>query len=88
MAHFPKLRRGPRRRRAAAAEDRRLAMETLQESLERLEELDKRVEALRAHYQPWLASRRGSSSAPSGSASPTLEHPRGVDTATEGEPRT
>jgi hypothetical protein len=35
MAHFPKLRRGPRRRRAAAAEDRHLAMESLQESLER-----------------------------------------------------
>ena len=77
MAHFPKLRRGPRRRRAAAAEDCRLAMETLQESLERLEELDERVEALRAHYQPWLASRRGSSPVLSGSASPTLEYSRG-----------
>jgi hypothetical protein len=68
MAHFPKLRRGPRRRRAAAAEDRHLAMESLQESLERLEELDERVDALRARYQPWLASRRGSSPVPSGSA--------------------
>ena len=50
MAHFPKLRRGPRRRRAAAAEDRHLAMESLQESLEQLEELDERVDALRARY--------------------------------------
>jgi hypothetical protein len=53
MAHLPKLRQGPRRRRAAAAEDRRVAMESLQESLERLEELDERVDALRARYQPW-----------------------------------
>jgi hypothetical protein len=33
-----------------------------------LEELDERVDALRARYQPWLASRRGSSPVPSGSA--------------------
>jgi hypothetical protein len=87
MAHFPKLRRGPRRRRAAAAEDRRVAMESLQESLERLEELDERVEALRARYQPWLASRRGSSPVPSGSASPTLEHSRGRGRGDRREPR-
>ena len=82
MAHFPKLRRGPRRRRAAAAEDRHLAMESLQESLERLEELDER-----ARYQPWLASRRGSSPVPSGSASPTLEHSGGRGRGDRREPR-
>jgi hypothetical protein len=53
MPHFPKLWRGSRHRRAAAAEDRHLAFEALQESLERLEELDERVEALRLKYQPW-----------------------------------
>src|SRR4029453_3850060 len=45
MAHLPKLRRGPRRRRAAAAEDGRVAMESLQESLERLGELEERGDA-------------------------------------------
>ncbi len=40
MLPFPKLRRGSRRRRATAAEERHLAFESLQESLERLEELD------------------------------------------------
>jgi hypothetical protein len=53
MPHFPKLRRGSRRRRAAAAEHRHLAFESLQESLERLAELDERVEVLRLRYQPW-----------------------------------
>jgi hypothetical protein len=53
MPHFPKLWRGSRRHQAADAEDRHLAFEALQESLERLEELDERVEALRLRYQPW-----------------------------------
>ena len=83
MAHLPKLRRGPRRRRAAAAEDRRVAMESLQESLERLEELDERVDALRARYQPWAYGVTTGEIpvvpplVPSGSASLTLEHSRG-----------
>jgi hypothetical protein len=59
MLHFPKLRRGSRRRRAAAAEERHLAFESLQESLERLEELDERVEALRLRYQPWKKANTG-----------------------------
>ena len=88
MAHFPKMRRVPRRRRAAAAEDRRLAIESLQESLERLEELEERVEALRAHYQPWLASRRGSSPVPSESASLPGRSLGGVNAASDSEPRT
>ena len=53
MPHFPKVRRGSRRHRAAAAQDRRLALESLQESLERLVTLDERVEALRLRYRPW-----------------------------------
>jgi hypothetical protein len=59
MPHFPKLRRGPRRRRATAAEDRHLAFESLQESLERLVELDDRVEVLRVRYQPWKKANTG-----------------------------
>jgi hypothetical protein len=82
MAHFPKLRRGSRRRRAAAAEDRRLAIESLQASLERLEELDERVEALRLRYQPWLSETRGVAASvpdpvPSRGASPS-EHSWGA----------
>ena len=90
MAHFPKLRRVPRRRRAAAAEDRRVAMESLQESLERLEELDERVDALRARYQPWAYGVTTGEipvvppPGPSRSASPTPNTPGGADAATEG----
>ena len=39
MPHFPKLRRGHQRQRAAAEQARQEAMESLQESLERLEHL-------------------------------------------------
>ena len=94
MAHFPKLRRGPRRRRAAAAEGRHLAMESLQESLERLEELDERVDGLRARYQPWAYGVTTGEipvvppPVPSGSGSPTLEHSRGRGRGDQREPRT
>jgi hypothetical protein len=70
MLHFPKLRRGSRRRRTTTAEERHLAFESLQESLERLEELDERVEALRMRYQPWKKVNTGEFPAvPSRSAS-------------------
>jgi hypothetical protein len=59
MPHFPKLRRGSRRRLATTAEERHLAYESLQESLERLEELDERVDALRMRYQPWKKAHTG-----------------------------
>jgi len=66
MPHFPKLRRGSRRRRATTAEERHLAYESLQESLERLEELDERVDALRMRYQPWKKAHTGEFPAVSG----------------------
>jgi hypothetical protein len=68
MAHFPKLRRGSRRRRAEAEQARQEAMESLQESLERLEDLGDRVEALRTRYKPWMTSVRTTSG----------EHPKPV----------
>ena len=61
MAHFPRLRRGRRRRWAEAEQARQDAMESLHESLERLEELGDRVEALRTRYKPWMTGVRTAS---------------------------
>jgi hypothetical protein len=97
MAHFPKLRRGSRRRRAEAEQARQEAMESLHESLERLEELGERVEALRTRYKPWMTGVRTTSGehpkpvtdpVPGRRSSPSLNQLGGVNAASDSEPRT
>ena len=87
MPHFPKLRRGHRRQRAAAEQARQEAMDSLQESLERLEDLGDRVEALRTRYKPWMTGVRTTSGehpkpvtdpVPGRGASPTPKNNSGV----------
>ena len=97
MPHFPKLRRGHRRQRAAAEQARQEAMESLQESLERLEDLGDRVEALRTRYKPWMTGVRTTSGeypkpvtdpVPGRGASPSLRTTRGREHGERSEPRT